>query len=188
LRFRRHKSDLEEFEPSAVSGRTKTPVSNFVQLTMNGIQKNKKHARSFNYSLNSWSFYELRKFVEYKAKLQGVAISYIEPAYTSKTCSRCGHLGDRNGKSFKCPYCGYVENADVNASFNIALRPVDVSQSDVERDMSEGSTDTPQEATARTMQTLNLTGFRRGSMSVSVISPPRRCPLKPTPAFTKGQD
>ncbi|WP_174591577.1 zinc ribbon domain-containing protein, partial [Methanocella conradii] len=60
----------------------------------------------------------------------------------------------RNGKSFKCQYCGYVENADVNASFNIALRQIGVSQSDVERDMSEGSTDAPQEATARTTQTL----------------------------------
>ncbi len=35
-RLKRHKLDLKEFEPSAVSGRTETPVSNFVQLTMNG--------------------------------------------------------------------------------------------------------------------------------------------------------
>jgi len=121
---------------------------------LKGIRKNKKHAKSFNYSLNSWSFYQLRTFVEYKAKLQGIAVACIEPAYTSKTCSRCGHIGDRNGKRFKCPYCGYVENADVNASFNIALRKIGVSQSGIERDMSEGSTGTPQEATARTMQTL----------------------------------
>ncbi|WP_217423062.1 zinc ribbon domain-containing protein [Methanocella conradii] len=71
-----------------------------------------------------------------------------------KLCSRCGHIGDRNGKSFKCPYCGYVENADVNASFNIANRQIGVSQSDVERDRSEGSTDAPQTATSRTMMTV----------------------------------
>lgn len=121
---------------------------------LEGIRKTTKQARSFRYSLNSWSFYQLRTFVEYKAKLQGVAVAYIEPAYTSKTCSRCGYIGNRKDKSFKCPACGYVENADVNASFNIALRQIGISQSDVERDMSEGSTDTPQEATARTMQTL----------------------------------
>jgi putative transposase len=96
----------------------------------------------------------LRTFIGYKAKLQGVAVAYIEPAYTSKTCSRCGHIGDRNGKSFKCPNCGYVEHADANASFNIALRPIGVFQSDVERDMSEGSTDAPQTATSRTMTTV----------------------------------
>ncbi len=120
---------------------------------LKGIRKTTKQAKSFNYSLNSWSF-QLRTFVEYKAKLQGIAVAYVEPAYTSKACSRCGHIGDRNGKSFKCPYCGHVENADVNASFNIALCQIGISQSDVERDMSEGSTDAPKEATVRTTRTL----------------------------------
>lgn len=123
---------------------------------LEGIRKTAKSARSFRYFLNSWSFYQLRQFIGYKAKLQGIAVAYIEPAYTSKTCSRCGHIGGRNGKSFKCPHCGYVENADVNASFNIAKRQTGISQSDVERDMSEGSTGAPQEATARTMQALEL--------------------------------
>jgi len=63
------------------------------------------------------------------------------------------HIGDRNGKAFKCP-CGYVENADVNASFNIALRPTGVSQSDIDRDMSESGTDTLQTATLRTIATV----------------------------------
>jgi len=116
---------------------------------LEGIRRNRRQARSFRYSLNSWSFYHLQRFVEYKAKLQGVTVAYVEPAYTSRTCSRCGHMGDRNGKRFKCPSCGHVENADVNASFNIALRHIGVSQSGVDRDTSEGSTDTPQEATLR---------------------------------------
>ena len=114
---------------------------------LKGIRNNKEHSKSFNYSLNSWSFYQLQQFIEYKAKLQGVGVVYVKPAYTSKTCSRCGNLGNRNGKSFKCS-CGNVEDADVNAAFNIA-RSQGIPQSIIDRDMMEGSTDTPKAAMMR---------------------------------------
>lgn len=112
---------------------------------LKGIRKNRKHAKSFKYSLNSWSFYQLQTMIEYKAKLLGVPVSYIDPAYTSQKCSRCGHIGDRDGKTFECPACGHVDHADVNAAFNIALSPC-MNQSSAESDVLEGSTDTPEVA------------------------------------------
>jgi putative transposase len=116
---------------------------------LKGIRDNSKHSKSFRYSLNSWSFYQLQIFVEYKAKLQGVSVEYIAPEYTSQTCSICGLIGNRNGKDFKCSNCGHVDNADCNASFNIALRQPEMAgicQSNADRDVLEGSTDTPKEA------------------------------------------
>ena len=112
---------------------------------LKGIRQSAKSSRSFRYSLNSWSFYQFQQFVEYKAKLQGVPVEYIAPEYTSQTCSRCGLIGNRNGKDIKCNNCGHVDNADVNASFNIGMDINGIYQSNADRDVLEGSTDTPKE-------------------------------------------
>ena len=69
---------------------------------------------------NNWAFYQLRLFTNYKAVIAGVPVVFLPPAYTSKTCSRCHHLGERNGKSFKCKNCGLEIDADINAALNIA--------------------------------------------------------------------
>ena len=87
---------------------------------LEGIRKHTKTAKSFKYSLNSWAYYQLQQFVDYKAQLAGVPTSYIAPQYTSQMCHQCGLLGIRDGKSFKCPHCGYTAHADANAAWNIA--------------------------------------------------------------------
>jgi putative transposase len=93
---------------------------------LSGIRQTRKQHRSFKYALHSWSFFQLQTFVEYKAKLLGVPVLYVDPAYTSQDCSRCGTCGQRNGKDFKCLTCGHVDHADVNAAFNIALKVKDM--------------------------------------------------------------
>lgn len=80
----------------------------------------KKRNKTFRRRSNSWAFYQLRSFLEYKCKVAGIKIVAIPPAYTSQTCHECGHIGIRNGKHFRCTHCGNVLDADINAAKNIA--------------------------------------------------------------------
>lgn len=78
------------------------------------VHKNQRHKHSV------WAFYQLRQFIEYKGKRNGIPVVVVKPNYTSKTCNNCKHIGIRNGKNFKCNNCGYTNDADINASLNIA--------------------------------------------------------------------
>jgi putative transposase len=86
---------------------------------LKGVRKNKSKKKALSYSVNSWSFYQLRQMIEYKTKLLGVQVQYIAPYYTSQICSKSGLMGERNGEIFKSPVHG-VESSHVNAAFNIA--------------------------------------------------------------------
>ncbi|TAF51588.1 MAG: transposase [Oscillatoriales cyanobacterium] len=47
-----------------------------------------------------------------------------QAVYTSKTCSKCGHIHTKLGgsKKFKCPECGHTLDRDLNGAFNILLK------------------------------------------------------------------
>lgn len=126
---------------------------------LRGIRNTKKKAKSFNHTLNSWSFYQLKTMIQYKALLAGVPLALIEPAYTSKCCSRCGSIGVREGKKFECPTCGHVEHADSNAAFNISLPSPSMIRLQIDRDICKGSPDTPQKATRKSYATLEPHGL-----------------------------
>jgi len=75
-----------------------------------------------------------------KAESAGRQFIQVNPAYTSRTCSECGHrdAANRNGKVFLCLSCGHRDDADINAAVNIlraglALR--DTAQSRVTRSL-----------------------------------------------------
>ena len=75
--------------------------------------------------LSNWSFFQLRTFLTYKAKLAGIPIVAVDPRNTSRTCSVCGHCEEANRKTqdqFLCLFCGHSDNADHNAAINIAAR------------------------------------------------------------------
>ncbi len=74
---------------------------------------------------SSWAFYQLRQFIEYKAKIAGVPIVLVNPRNTSRTCPICGYVAKENRPSrdkFCCQACGYAAPADNVAAVNIGRR------------------------------------------------------------------
>jgi len=74
---------------------------------------------------HSWSFHQLRAFIEYKAALAGIPVVSVDPANTSRTCPTCGCVDKRNRKSqaeFSCVSCGFAGLSDTIAAVNIGRR------------------------------------------------------------------
>lgn len=87
--------------------------------------------KTMRQALSSWSFYQLRQFIEYKARAAGVLVIYVDPRNTSRTCSKCGHVDKksrRDQEHFVCTACEHALNADINAALNIARRGAEVIQ------------------------------------------------------------
>ncbi|MCP4104761.1 MAG: transposase [Desulfobacteraceae bacterium] len=60
-----------------------------------------------------------------KLDLNRIRYATVPAAYSSQECSRCGYVDKKNRPAqeiFKCRFCNHSENADVNASRNIAKR------------------------------------------------------------------
>jgi IS605 OrfB family transposase len=70
---------------------------------------------------NSWAFYQLRGFLEYKGIREGVRVMKVNPAYTSQTCHKCLHVGVRADKKFACINCGWHGDADLNGAMMISI-------------------------------------------------------------------
>ena len=76
--------------------------------------------------------------------MSGIRVFYVDPAYTSQTCSKCGLIGTRDKKCFECQHCKHKDHSDANASFNIAKASIvqskRVIRSTIDRDVVESQT------------------------------------------------
>jgi len=97
-------------------------------LVMEDIQVKQlvgKSLRRLRMRLHDVAIHELRSVMEYQLGKYGKKLTLVDPAFTSMTCARCGHvkkdltLADR---VFVCPECGWVADRDYNASLNILRR------------------------------------------------------------------
>lgn len=85
---------------------------------LQNIRSTTRTSRKNNHSLHTWSFYRLAQYIEYKAKLAGIQVEYVNPAYTSQRCPICGNIHHANDRNYTCK-CGFHTHRDLLGARNI---------------------------------------------------------------------
>lgn len=100
----------------------KTAVAHNVKVIkleqLQNIRSATRKSRKNNHSLHTWSFYRLAQFIEYKAKLSGIAVEFVDPAYTSQRCPICGSVHHASDRNYTCK-CGFHTHRDLLGAMNI---------------------------------------------------------------------
>lgn len=76
---------------------------------------------------SNWARGQLLEKIKEKLTWIGKKIVEVEPAYSSQECPVCHYTDrkNRNGKHFKCQYCGYEDDADHVGAINVKNRAED---------------------------------------------------------------
>ena len=64
--------------------------------------------------------------LQYKCAIKGINFMVVDERYTSKACSKCGHIHKdlRGNKIYKCSNCGIVLDRDVNGCRGILIKTI----------------------------------------------------------------
>jgi len=89
---------------------------------LRGIRSRITARKAQRRDLHSWAFGQLRAFIEYKARKEGVRVDLVDPRNTSLTCPECGEVDKKNRPErdrFHCVGCGFAGPAGAVAAENI---------------------------------------------------------------------
>lgn len=109
-----------EISASIVGEAVETGCGTIAMENLSNVRARIKAGKRMRTRLHRWAWRQLQQFIEYKARGAGIAVLYVNPAYTSQTCSVCGTLGVRSKQRFSCKECGIFAHSDRNAARNIA--------------------------------------------------------------------
>jgi transposase len=95
-------------------------LSHLVMEDLSEIKQGNKWGRRNQF----WRVGYAQQRIEHSCEENGVRLTRVHAAYTSQTCSGCGHKhkGNRSGERFRCLCCGMEMDADHNAAINIRNR------------------------------------------------------------------
>ena len=88
-------------------------------------RKGNGQGKKFRRKLNSWSFYELERQIQYKANWEGIPVRFVDPKCTSQLCPICGDRIQEDKfhrRKLWCSNCRKSMDRDVVAALNISYK------------------------------------------------------------------
>ena len=103
---------------------------NHIVMENLNLQKTKseaKHKNGINYNRIASLLHlnDIKHVIKRLANKRDIAVSWVNPKYTSQQCPICGHINKDNRitqEVFCCENCFHNNNADINAAINIKNR------------------------------------------------------------------
>ena len=78
-------NDIDHKLSREIVNETKRRGASVIKLEqLSNIRFSTRKSRKNNHSLHNWSFYRLAEYITYKARLAGIEVVFVNPAYTSQ--------------------------------------------------------------------------------------------------------
>lgn len=124
--YKKQSNQRKDFLHKTTTNLVKTYSAIYLEdLNLKKMKENGLSSVNVGMSDNNFSLF--RELLKYKMIFEGKHLGLVNPVYTSQTCSACGKIDKKSRISqaeFVCTNCGFISNADENASKNIMSKGI----------------------------------------------------------------
>jgi len=101
-------------------------VSRIAVGDVRDIQTGVSLGKQTNQKISQWPHGQFVRYLREKTARRGIQVEWIDEAYSTKTCSKSGHVHQYapRGRRFRCSGCGAQIHRDVNGANNICSKAV----------------------------------------------------------------
>jgi putative transposase len=99
-------------------------VNNYSLIALEALRSKEIAEQNFGKSIHDAGWNKFANIIAYKAEGAGCKIVFVNPRNTTKECSCCGSLVEKelSERVHNCPSCGLQMDRDLNAAINILKR------------------------------------------------------------------